>query len=103
MSSRSEIRFNFNQAKEQAKQLDEIAAKIEKLSTQTMENNMRTLSANWAGDNATAFLKKEDIIKRNIKKTASEIRDIASDIRSIAKRVYDAEMEALRIARSRKS
>ncbi|MDO4329650.1 MAG: WXG100 family type VII secretion target [Lachnospiraceae bacterium] len=103
MSTRSEIRFNFRQALSQADELDDVADRLERLSGKTMESSMQNLAAAWKGQNATAFLKKEDILKGDIKKTASQIHDIADDIRRIARRVYEAEMEALRIASERKS
>lgn len=103
MSTRSEIRFNFRQALAQADELDGVADRLEKLSGKTMEGSMQTLASAWKGQNATAFLRKEDILKGDIKKTASEIHGIADDIRRIARRIYDAEMEALRIASERGS
>lgn len=54
MSSRSEIRFNFNQALAQASELDSLADRLEQLENKT-ENSMQTLSAAWKGQNATAF------------------------------------------------
>ena len=96
MSSRSEIRFNFNQALAQASELDSLADRLEQLENKT-ENSMQTLSAAWKGQNATAFLRKE------VRKTALEIHSIADDIRRIARRIYEAEMAALRIAQQRKS
>lgn len=103
MSSRSEIRFNFKQALAQADRLDDAADKLDRLSRNTMEQSMETLASAWKGENATAFLRKENILKGDIKTTASGIHEIADDIRRIARRVYEAEMEALRIARSRRS
>lgn len=103
MSSRSEIRFNFRQALNQADRLDNLADRLDRLSGKTMESSMQTLSAAWKGENATAFLRKEDILKKEIRTTAGSIHDIADDIRRIARRVYDAEMEALRIANERRS
>ena len=103
MSSRSEIRFNFRQALAQASELDGVADRLERLADKTMEGSMQTLSGAWKGQNATAFLRKEDTLKKEIRKTPTEIHNVADDIRRIAKRIYDAEMEALRIATERKS
>ncbi len=57
MSSRSEIRFNFNQALAQASELDSLADRLEQLENKT-ENSMQTLSAAWKGQNATALDRK---------------------------------------------
>lgn len=101
--SRSEIRFNYNNAKRQAQQLDAVAERLERLSLKTMESSMQSLTSAWKGNNATAYLRKTDILKKDIKKTAASIRQAADEIRRVAKRVYDAEMEALRIASKRDS
>ena len=103
MSSRSEIRFDFRQANNQANDLDNVADRLEKLARNTMEASMRSLASAWKGQNATEFLSKEDRLQQDIQNTAAEIRGIASDIRIAAQRVYNAEMEALRIAEERKS
>ncbi|MDO5415632.1 MAG: WXG100 family type VII secretion target [Lachnospiraceae bacterium] len=103
MSTRSEIRFNFRQALAQADELDGVAERLERLSGKTMESSMQTLASAWKGQNATAFLRKEDILKGDVKKTAMEIHDIADDIRRIARRIYNAEMAALQIASRRES
>lgn len=103
MSSRSEIRFNFRQALSQADDLDDLADRLGNLSGKTMESSMQMLAQAWKGENATAFLKKEGNLKNDIKDTAADIHDIADDIRRIARRVYEAEMEAWRIAHERDS
>ena len=79
-----------------------MADRLEQLENKT-ENSMQTLSAAWKGQNATAFLRKEDTLKKEVRKTAAEIHSIADDIRRIARRIYEAEMAALRIAQQRKS
>ena len=101
MSSRSEIRFNFRQALAQADRLDALADRLGKITGKTMENSMQMLTRAWKGDNANAFLRKEENLRKDIKGTAADLHDIADDIRRIARRVYEAEMEAWRIANER--
>lgn len=103
MSSRTEIRFNFKQALSQADKLDSVAERLERVSAKSIENSMQVLTSAWKGNNASAFLKKETVLKGDIKATAANIHGIADDIRRIARRLYDAEMEALRIANKRRS
>ena len=103
MSSRAEIRIDFQQAIKQADKLDEIATKLERISKNSMEESMQNLSAAWKGENASAFLKKEDRLQGEINTTAKNVRAIADDIRRIARRIYEAEMAAWRIANERKA
>ena len=103
MKSRYEIRLNFRQAMTQADRLDEVARQLENLSDRDMESSLRTLSSSWKGENASAFLQTGDILKGNIRNTAGAVRGTAGDIRTIARRIYQAEMDALRIASTRRS
>ena len=103
MSSRWEIRMDFQQAMNQARRLDEIADRLEKVAKKSMEQSMQNLASAWKGTNASAFLQKEDRLQEKIKKTADNVHAIADDIRSVARRVYEAEMAAWRIANERKS
>lgn len=103
MSSRSEIRINFRAAIRQAEQLEGVADRLRRLAKNKMEMSMSSLANAWKGQNATDFLAKEGRLQGSILKTANEIQNIASDIRIIAQRIYEAEMEALRIAESRDS
>ncbi len=101
MASRSEIEFDFAQAKRQADRIDEIANNLGNLSKNNLENTLQTLSNNWKGANASAYLTKGGRLQGEINGTVGELHSIASDIRTIAQRIYDAEMAALRIAEER--
>ena len=103
MSSRWEIRMDFQQAMNQARRLDEIADRLEKVAKKFMEQSMQNLASAWKGTNASAFLHKEEGLQGKIKATADNVREIADDIRRVAKRVYDAETTAWQISNERKS
>lgn len=102
MASRQSIEFDFNQAKRHADELDSIAENLDNLSKNKLNQSMQTLSQNWKGANAAAYLSKGNALENDISKSASQLRSIASDIRTIAQNIYDAEMEALRMAEERK-
>ncbi len=102
MKSKREISINFEKAKKDAAKLDAIAEKLHNAASGSLENSMKGLSSAWMGDNSRMFLKKETQIKCNMINTARDLRMIAADIRTVAKRIYDAEMRAYAIARRRK-
>lgn len=102
MASEATIRFNFQKALRQADQLDTIANNLSKLSSGDLNGTLQMVSANWKGQNASAYLAKGGKLQGNISTTAKELHSIASDIRTIAQRVYRAEMAALAIAQARK-
>ena len=99
--SKAEIYFNFEKAKKQATELENVANRISRLASSDLNRTMQTISVNWKGDNASAYLKKGNKLEQEILDTAKALRRTASDIRQIAKNMYDAEMRALEIAQRR--
>ena len=77
MKTSGEIRFDFQNAMQQARKLDELADSIERRVVGKLQGQIR--------------------------QTARSLRSTAEDIRRIARRIYEAEMRALEIAQSRKA
>lgn len=102
MATRESIEFNFKKACDQAKSLDNIANNLVWMVRDKLRDNMQILSQNWQGENAIAYRCKGEQLQDDISKSVKELHDIATDIRTIAKNIYDAEMRALRIAEERK-
>ena len=101
MKTSTQIKMNYREAMQQAKDLDLLAGKVRSTANQKVEQSMQLLSSGWKGNNATAFLQKYSELKRQIIDSADELNSIADDIRRTAQIVYNAEMEALRIAQTR--
>ncbi len=101
MATRETIEFNFRKALGQADKIDTIANNLSKISTSEFGGTLQNLSANWKGENASLYLSKGSSLQGKISGTANELHAVASDIRTIAKRLYDAEMAALSIASTR--
>ena len=101
MSSRRTIEFDFRLAKQKANELDEIAENLQNLSNNKFNNTMQNLSASWKGESASLYLSKGQMLQEDIINTSKNLRQVASTIRTVAKRIYEAEMEALRIAEER--
>lgn len=101
MASRYQIQMDFNKANQKAGELDEIANSLSTLAATNLENTLECLSKDWTGENAAVYIKKGSTLKDNMAKTAGDIRNTANTIRTVAKNIYTAEMEALRIAEER--
>lgn len=101
MATRETIEFNFKKALGQADKIDTIADNLSKLSGTEFGSALQNLSANWKGENAALYLTKGSRLQENMGQTAKELHAVASDIRAIAKRLYDAEMAALAVASAR--
>lgn len=99
--SYSSIQIDFNVACAQAKKLEDCAEEMKRLANQKMSNAIDEMSAGWKGESATAYFKKADAVKKNIIATSETLYTVANSIRTQAKRIYDAEREALRIAEQR--
>jgi len=101
MKTSAQIKMNYQEAIRQAKELDTLAGKVRSTANQKVEQSMQVLASGWKGSNASEFLRKYGELKQQILDSADELNSIADDIRRTAQIVYNAEMEALRIAQTR--
>ena len=101
MATRESIEFDFRKALSQADKIDTIANNLNRLSRTEFGGALQNVSAGWKGDNANIYLNKGSALQGKMDGTVKELYAIASDIRTIAKRLHDAEMAALEIALSR--
>lgn len=101
MSSLSEIYFNYNRAIAQAKQLDSIAKKLKKAADYDMDGILNDVNRAWKSDNTHQYVRKGQKVENDIRTSTKNLTQIAAAIRTIAKRVRDAELEAWRIAHER--
>lgn len=103
MKTASQIKFDFQQAKKRAAELEEIAEDMRRLAKSDLENTMGNLSAAWKGDSSRQYLTKAARLQEEITATSRDLNNIADTIRRIAAIIYDAEMKALQIATQRDS
>lgn len=101
MATEASIYFDFQKALGEAGRIEEMADRLQKLSDKDFEGTLQNLSVNWKGENASAYLSKGERLQGKINQTGNDLRAVASDIRRIAKQIYDAEMAALEMARRR--
>lgn len=101
MEAESEIRFNFTQALRRAEELEEIAERMGRLAHTELQGSFQNLSSAWKGEAAAAYLKKGSQLEEKILNSAKDLKSTASVIRNVAKRIYDAEMCAYRLAKER--
>lgn len=101
MGSKATIELDFRKAVEKARQLEDIASLLKNLADNDFENSLQDLSVAWSGENANAYLEKGNNLKGDIHITAENLQEVANSIRFSAQKIYDAEMEALRIAEVR--
>lgn len=95
------IVMDFEAARRQARELDEVADNLSNLSGRQFEGTLEELSRNWTGDNSLKYIGKGRALQGNMDKTSRSLREVASAIRQIAEAVYEAEMEAWERAHDR--
>ena len=103
MASEYSIKFNYDKAIKQAGELADIAKEIRKVANDKMETSIQTVDKNWDGASSKKFVNKSKQLKSKVVDSADDIDKIASSIKTMAKKIYDAEMEALRIAKEREA
>lgn len=97
----AKIRMDFEKVNESAGKLEDIADALFKLHDDNIETTLSSIRTAWTGEHADTFCSKYDTAGDNVVKTAKNLKATAETIRRMAKNTYDAEMEAIRIARLR--
>lgn len=101
MASEQTIQFNYNKAIQQANSLMDISNDIRKIATDKLNDSIQAIDKNWDGANSKKFIAKSKKLKDEVEDSANDIRKISDAIKKMAKEIYDAEMESIRIARMR--
>ena len=97
----NQIRLDYSKANAAADQLEDIANNLVKLNNGEFENTSTGIRLAWEGENANMFLGKYALTREEIIKTASDINTTAEKVRVMAQNTYDAEMQAIQVARDR--
>lgn len=89
------IRMNYRQSIAQAKKLSDAAEDLRRLANSDLNSSLEGVRGAWTGDNANIFLQKGNDLKQKMLTMAKNMDSTARTIRSIAQRIYDAEMSNL--------
>ena len=96
----AQIVMDFNKAKRQADELDRTAKAIRSESRRFSECRSEVTHA-WQSESAINFTNKMGMVAEDLTKIAGELEKAATVIRDSARRIYEAEMEAKRLAEKR--
>lgn len=99
--TRHQIEMDFRLASRQAERLEDTAAELLRMAQNQLPDTMRDLQANWTGDASAQYLEKCEALRRKLLCDARQMEDTAAAIRRAARRLYNAEMESLRLAQER--
>ena len=90
-------------AKERADELDDIAKKMRKIATEKLNGDLGSLPNSWTGEGSDRYRRKGMEMIQQVEISANNLNKIANTIRTVAERIYRAEMRALQIAERRDS
>lgn len=99
--SEHEIRFNYEKAMGQARELKSIASSLKKVGENQMTECLGKVEKNWTGSNSEAYLKKGKKVQTKITTSSKNISAAADALETMARNIYNAEMAALRAAKER--
>lgn len=99
--TRHQIEMDFQLASRQAEQLEETAAELLRIANDQLPDTMQQLQANWTGEASAQYLEKCEALRRKLLSDARQMENTAASIRRAARRLYNAEMESLRLAQER--
>lgn len=91
------INFNYNQAIQKAAEIESVANDLD-AAVDEINSAISILKGNWEGDNSQAFVAKCIKEREKILDTRKDIKSTASAIRQIAAEIREAELRALAIA-----
>lgn len=97
----NQVRLDYNRAKYLANQMEDIGKTLLHRFDEEFDGTLSHGRLSWDGDNAKAFWGKCDATRAEVKKTANDIIITADKIVVMAKNTYDAEMQAIQVARDR--
>ncbi len=95
------IEMEFQNARRQADELDQISKSLSMLADSSFQSCLAGIAAAWKGENAAAFCKKGNLVGNNVKNTAQDLKHVAETIREIAQNTYNAEKQNYEIAQAR--
>lgn len=95
------IEMDFQNAQAQAKKLESAADNMKRLANQQMADTIREMASCWKGETATAYFQKAEKVRQDIADSAKALYAAANSIRTQARRIYDAEMQAIALAQSK--
>ncbi|HWQ79796.1 MAG TPA: WXG100 family type VII secretion target [Anaerovoracaceae bacterium] len=88
------MNFNYNQAINQAKQLEGVANEMLNVANKQFQTTVDSIQDSWEGKASQQFLSYCIATQEDIKKQARKLQDLAGRIREVARIIEEAEQRA---------
>ena len=98
---RATIEFNYSRAQNLASSIVTNVEKINSLDDKRLKVVMQLIADTWEGENSQKYIAKCETVLGTIIGVAGSAISVAATINEIARNIYEAEMEALRIEEER--
>ena len=97
----AEIYLEYEKAIAQAETLMRLAEELDSAVAGEAKEAAAALAAVWKGECADFFYEKCDLLTQKCAESISSLKKSAEAVRTIAQNIYNAEMQALRLAEAR--
>ena len=101
VKTEAEIYLEYEKALSQAETLMQLAGELNSSVAGDTKETTAALETVWKGESAEAFYAKCGILTQKWSDCASSLTKTAEAVRTIAQNIYNAEMQALRLAETR--
>lgn len=101
MKTEAEIYLEYEKALSQAETLLQLAGELNSSAAGDTKEIAAALGTVWKGESAEAFYAKCSILTQKWSDCASSLTKTAEAVKTIAQNIYNAEMQALRLAETR--
>ncbi|MBP3901980.1 MAG: hypothetical protein J6D53_11110 [Blautia sp.] len=101
VKTEAEIYLEYEKAMSQAETLMLLAGELDSAVAAETKETAAALTAVWKGESAEAFLVKCSALGQKCTDCTSSLTKSAEAIKTIAQNIYNAEMQALRLAETR--
>lgn len=101
MKSIYRVYLDFAVVEYQVRRLRNMAGTEQSIAEDSLSSIIRQLSDNWEGENGDDFRGKCQVLQGKIREQATDFNKIADTVDRMARNARDAELEAIRIARTK--
>jgi uncharacterized protein YukE len=101
MGTNGLIKADYNLSLRKVAELKNIASELNKIGNAKISEINQGVSNSWKGNSATQFIYHTNEFQEELLKTQREVENLADKLEHNARKIYQAEMEALRIAKEK--
>lgn len=100
--SKEAMEIHFQQSMESAGRLEELAIELRQIAEGRYEEFLKNVRSNWEGNAGEFFCQKGLKLQQAMEISANNLSEISKSVYNAAERIYEAEKQAIIMAKDRK-